>query len=304
MLFIVGLLTSVHCVAMCGGINLSQTVGKTGIMSSILYNLGRVISYTVIGIAVGALGSILSFSYTAQGIIKLIAGLLMLLMGINMLGIFPFLNKFLNPFRKINTNSKSPFIVGLLGGFIPCGPLQSMQIYALSTGSWWAGGLSMLLFSLGTVPLMFALGSMSSIMSKKFAKTMMTVGAILVTVLALSMFSQGWVLAGISTLYIGQNSSNVADNEIIDGVQIVNSTLTASKYPSITVKSGIPVKWTINAPSGSINGCNETMYINEYNIEYSFTTGENIIEFTPTDTGTFRYTCWMGMKTGTITVVE
>jgi plastocyanin domain-containing protein len=75
-------------------------------------------------------------------------------------------------------------------------------------------------------------------------------------------------------------------------------------YPAITVQAGIPVKWTINAPAGSINGCNNRMIIREYGIEHRFTTGENIIEFMPSKPGRFSYSCWMGMIRSSITVVE
>ena len=196
MLFVIGLLTSIHCVAMCGGINLSQCVpqqaatngGKfAALRPSILYNLGRVISYTVVGGIVGALGSVVSFSGTAKGIVQLAAGIFMVIMGLNMLNIFPWLRK-LNPrmpkifARKINEqkSSKSPLYVGLLNGLMPCGPLQAMQLYALSTGNPFKGALSMFLFSLGTVPLMFGMGALSSILSKKFTGKMMTTSAVLV----------------------------------------------------------------------------------------------------------------------------
>ncbi|MDR0708458.1 MAG: heavy metal transporter, partial [Spirochaetaceae bacterium] len=76
------------------------------------------------------------------------------------------------------------------------------------------------------------------------------------------------------------------------------------RYPAITVQQGIPVKWTINAPQGSINGCNNRMIIREYKIEHRFTPGENVIEFTPGKTGKFPYSCWMGMIRSSITVVE
>lgn len=327
MLFLIGLITSVHCVAMCGGINLSQcipqaerTEGKsrfTALRPSLLYNLGRVISYTAVGGIVGALGSAITFSGGMRGIMQLIAGVFMVIMGINMLGIFPWLRK-LNPrmpkifARKIDSkksSSKSPLIVGLLNGLMPCGPLQAMQIYALSTGSPFAGALSMLLFSLGTVPLMFGIGALSSVLTKKFTHKVMTVGAVLVVVLGLSMFSQGWSLSGFSLSALtpkGSDSAPAGDNQAKteDGVQIVNSTLSSGKYPAITVQAGTPVKWIINAPQGSINGCNNRIFIQEYNIEYQFKTGENVIEFTPTETGRFSYSCWMGMIRGSITVVE
>lgn len=326
MMFVIGLITSVHCVAMCGGINLSQCIPQNGTIKegsrfsslrpAFLYNLGRVISYTIVGFIVGALGSAITFSNTVQGGLKLVAGVFMVIMGINMLGIFPWLRR-LNPrmpkifANKINAEkvkSRSSFIVGMLNGLMPCGPLQAMQIYALSTGSPIAGALSMFLFSLGTVPLMFGLGVLSTVLSKKFTKKVMTVGAVFVVVLGLSMFSQGWSLAGFIDLPFISGTSNNEGSEssviVKDGVQVINSTLSPGSYPSITVQAGMPVKWVIDAPKGSINGCNYKLYINEYGIEHQFKSGENIIEFTPTKSGTFNYSCWMGMIRGTIAVTE
>jgi copper chaperone CopZ len=108
MLFLIGLLTSVHCIAMCGGINLSQCIPgslsgnvsakpkkSTVIIPSIYYNLGRVVSYTVVGAVVGALGAAITFSGSAKGIVQILAGVFMVIMGINMLGIFPSLHKFI-----------------------------------------------------------------------------------------------------------------------------------------------------------------------------------------------------------------
>jgi len=321
MLFIIGLLTSVHCVAMCGGINLSQCIPQaakqrgqdgrlTSLRPSFLYNLGRVISYTVIGGIVGALGSVISFSGSFKGIVQIVAGVLMVIMGLNMLNIFPWLRK-LNPHmpkifaRKLNKekNSNSPFYVGLLNGLMPCGPLQAMQLYALSTGDPLKGALSMLLFSLGTVPLMFGLGVLSSVLSQKFTKKVMSVGAVLVVVLGFSMFQSGLSLSGFAATPFDQStSSNVA--KIQDDVQIVNTTLNSGRYEPITVQAGIPVKWIITAENGSINGCNNRIYIPEYGIEKKFEIGENIIEFTPEKAGTYRYSCWMGMIRSTITVLE
>lgn len=329
MLFVIGLLTSVHCVAMCGGINLSQCIPhdetakeNSNFLSTLkptfLYNLGRVISYTIVGFIVGGLGSIITFSNTVQGILKLIAGIFMVIMGANMLNIFPWLRK-LNPrlpsvftrlIDKKKASSTSPLFVGLLNGLMPCGPLQAMQIYALSTGNPFAGAYSMFLFSLGTVPLMFGLGALSTALGKKFTHKVMTAGAVLVVVLGMSMFSQGLNLSGwfFPTIFADGSSSksdtSSEDIKVDNGVQIVNSTLSSGRYPTITVKEGMPVKWIINAPKGSINGCNNRIFIPEYNIEYQFKTGENIIEFTPSKTGTFPYSCWMGMIRSTIKVVD
>ncbi|MDR1389945.1 MAG: sulfite exporter TauE/SafE family protein [Treponema sp.] len=349
MLFVIGLVTSVHCLVMCGGINLSQCIsapvpaepaspvsasasapGKkySVLFPSILYNGGRVISYTFVGAAAGALGSVLTVSGRFQGVVQLAAGVFMVVMGINMLGFFPALRRFLPRMpkrfaRKIDkqkTSAKNPLVIGLLNGLMPCGPLQAMQLYALSTGSPIAGAVSMLLFGAGTVPLMFGAGALSSFLSnaggRVFTARVMKAGAVLVSVLGLVMFSNGWSLAGFTVTFLNpaslfspaaanrRNVSQVQEAPLIEnGVQIINSTLSGGRYPAITVEQGVPVKWIITAPQGSINGCNNRMIIREYGIEHHFKTGENIIEFTPQAAGKFSYSCWMGMIRSSITVV-
>lgn len=321
MLFIIGLITSVHCVAMCGGITLTQTLGQTqggryaALKPAALYNIGRVLSYTIVGFLVGALGSTITFSNTAQGVLKLIAGVFMVIMGLNMLGIFPWLRR-LTPRLPAALSGKlhargagrGPLVVGLLNGLMPCGPLQAMQIYALSTGSPYKGALSMLLFSLGTVPLMFGLGALSSLLSKRSARRVMTVGAVLVAVLGLSMLTQGVSLTGVTfsipAPQIVAQGGNTTQIDMEGGVQVVHSTLSSGKYPDIDVQAGVPVKWIIDAPDDSINGCNNRMILPEYGIEHTFEPGENVITFTPDSTGKFAYSCWMGMIRATITVTE
>lgn len=207
-LFVVGLITSLHCIAMCGGINLSQCVSYkqaeddpskiAKLKPSLMYNAGRVVSYTIIGGMAGALGYVVSFSGTAKGIVAIISGIFMVIMGLNMLNIFPWLRKFNPRMPKIfgdkvhnNNGRHGPFYVGLLNGLMPCGPLQAIQIYALGTGSFLAGAGAMLFFSLGTVPLMFGFGAVSSFLSGKFTHRMMKVSAVLVMILGIETASCG-----------------------------------------------------------------------------------------------------------------
>ena len=339
MLFIVGLLTSVHCIAMCGGINLSQCIpvvdddnGKTPknkiILPSLLYNTGRVISYSVIGFLLGGMGMLLTggggkgIPLLLQGILKIIAGMFMVIMGINMLGWIPLLRKFQIRFPqrladKINKKRRRenrPFFVGLLNGLMPCGPMQSMQIIALGSGNPVSGAAAMLMFSLGTVPLMLGFGSMVSALGKKYTKIVMRVGSVLVVVLGLAMLSQGVSLSGINMYRTGTEPAgiesedteelNVAKISASGDMQYVNSELDFGTYPEITVYSGIPVKWTINVPEEVINGCNYKMVISTYGITHEFTPGENVIEFTPGESGTVQYTCWMGMINGKINIID
>jgi len=330
-LFVIGILTSVHCVAMCGGINLSQCVpqksestdkgGVNNLMPSILYNAGRVVSYTIIGGVVGALGSVVSFSGPAKGIVAIGASIFMIIMGINMLNIFPGLRKFNPRMPKIfarligkekGASKNRPFYVGLLNGLMPCGPLQAMQLYALSTGDPIKGALSMLVFSLGTVPLMFGLGALSSFLSKQFTAKMMQVSAVLVIVLGFAMFQTGMAVSGIqlpsfsvSELFnfgSGSSAGNVAVVE--NGVQTVTSEVYSGSYEPITVKAGVPVKWTIHVGSGQLTGCNYRFEIKSLGIQYQLEEGDNVLEFTPTKTGKLSYNCWMGMVRSSVNVIE
>lgn len=329
MLFVIGLITSIHCIAMCGGINLSQTlqkradkeVSRTMFKNTFVYNTGRVISYTIIGGVLGIVGGLagigtgLQTSSLFQGILKLLAGLLMVLMGMNMLEIFPRRLKLylrLPAFiRRKTGKSKTPFLVGLCNGLMPCGPLQSMQIVALASGNAFVGALFMLCFSLGTVPLMLGFGFIFSSLGKRFTKQVLKFGAVLVVVLGLSMISQGSALSGIDSKVFSAFSKPEKTQEVQaklnetiekDGVQYVSSVLESGKYPDITIKAGEPVIWEIEADKGSINGCNYKILLKDFDMEYTFSEGENVIEFTPEKEGVYTYSCWMGMITGKIYV--
>ena len=100
MLFVIGLLTSVHCIAMCGGINLTQSTvsakeGAGVVRSNLAYNFGRVISSTVIGGVVGGIGSVVSFSGALKGAVTTAVGIIMIIMALSMLGVF-------RPLRKLS----------------------------------------------------------------------------------------------------------------------------------------------------------------------------------------------------------
>lgn len=262
MLFVIGILTSFHCVAMCGGIGLSQcniTAEDTDqghLRPSILYNLGRVLSYTIIGGVVGAIGNFVSFTGTVKGIVQLIAGLFMVIMGINMLNLFPWLKKLSPRMPAVISNriskekkkhNNGAFYVGLLNGLMPCGPLQAMQIYALSTASPVKGALSMFIFSLGTVPLMFGIGALSSYLNKKFAKNVAAVSGVLVVVLGMFMFARGMSLTGFVVPFDSDSPDMYVKAVIQDDVQVVTTTLSPGKYDVIKVQAGVPVRWIIKA---------------------------------------------------------
>jgi len=325
LLFLIGLLTSVHCIAMCGGICLSQSIptridGKepdrkrSSLRPAISYNLGRVISYTVIGGIVGGIGGVFSLSGTLKGAIPIVAGIFMVIMGLNMLNLFPWLRRLQPRLPKrlarivsVKQGGGRPMVIGLLNGLMPCGPLQAMQLYALSTGSPWKGAVAMLLFSIGTVPLMLSFGALSSVLTRQFTHKMLTVSAVLVIFLGVFMFNTGASLSDItlSSALSGSGSSQSGQQtEIADGKQFVTTQLTSRGYEPIVVQQGIPVIWNLQADAKSLNGCNSAIVIPAYNIQKNLVPGDNIIEFIPTESGVVNFSCWMGMIRSTITVTE
>ena len=200
MLFITGLLTSIHCISICGAINLMAVLDnsiKRNLKRPILYNLGRLISYTLVGGIVGFLGNVFQINSTISGIIIVIASILMLSMSLNMLGIIKF--KRFN-FFKYKTKSRNPFVIGILNGLMPCGPLQAMQVYALTTGSFIKGAISMILFGLGTVPLMLFTGVILNIIKAKEKIITIKFASILILFLSIVMLNRGLLSLNIDIL--------------------------------------------------------------------------------------------------------
>ena len=295
-----------------------------------MYNLGRVISYTVIGGIVGGVGSVLFLSETIKAVILVVAALGMLLMGLGMLGwlpwwLIPRMPAFMTKNLGKAGSGKGPLVVGLLNGFIPCGPLQAMQLYALATGSVLTGALSMLLFSLGTVPLMLGAGAIFSALKGKFTYVIQRVSAVLVVFFAVVMAASAFNLLGsrpaaIDTPQAASATAKPAEETqsllqqaldkgylpatVEDGVQKVKADLNPSVYPFIIVQKGIPVEFTITADEENITGCNQTVVFPAYEVKKALKAGDNVIKFTPEETGLVPYTCWMGMLDGRILVVD
>jgi len=324
-LFVFGLLTSIHCVGMCGGLVLSHSIGKTDssaetgsspagkkhvVLPSAVYSAGRLISYTVIGGLTGGLGQTLALSGVLKGLIPIIGGIFMILMAINMLGIFAGLRRlhFGLPkglLKKLGIGKpgyRSPFIVGLLTGLMPCGPMQIIQIYALGTKSILIGAVSMLVFALGTMPGLFGFGVIGSYISKGASKHILRVSAFLVAVLGVVMLSRGMALMGVQILPETRDSEYVR-SQINGEVQTVSIELQSGSFQAIEVYEGIPVEWIIHADQENLNDCNNEIIVPEYDLDIKLEAGDTLASFTPEEQGEYVYTCWMGMIKSKIRVV-
>ncbi len=175
--FVIGIIASLStCMAVVGGLvlSMSATFAKEGdkVRPQIMFHAGRLISFFVLGGVIGAIGSAFALNVSATFVLSLIIAVVMLVLGINLLEVFPWAKK-LQPSMpkflarhaygasKLN-HTVTPFLVGIATFFLPCGFTQSMQIYTLSTGSFLHGALTMGTFALGTLPVL-ALVSFSSL---------------------------------------------------------------------------------------------------------------------------------------------
>ncbi|QAA31056.1 sulfite exporter TauE/SafE family protein [Clostridium manihotivorum] len=323
MLFVIGAFTSIHCVGMCGGIMLSQSISikntnkYSNLKPALLYNAGRLISYTILGGIVGAIGSVFSITIGTQALISIIAGVFMVIMGFNLAGFkfFRGINIKL-PWSSCNTKkltSGKPLIVGLINGLMPCGPLQTMQLYALATGSAFRGATSMFIFALGTIPLMLVFGVAASFINSSNTKKLLKVSGVVVILLGFIMANRGFTLMGINISpmsFINSRtlSSNVKmsdDNKakMADGKQLINLTADGKGYtPNVVfLQKNVPAKLIIDGKQ--ITSCNNEIVFPSLNISKKLKAGENIVEFTPSDKD-IDYSCWMGMISGKIKVVD
>lgn len=175
--FAIGLIASVStCMAVVGGLVLSMSASfaKEGdkVRPQVLFHAGRLVSFFFLGGAIGALGSAFQLGATGTSALSIVVALVLLILGVNLLDVFPlakklqptmprFIGRRVHALKSVN-HTLTPLLIGVATFFLPCGFTQSMQLYALTTGSFSAGALIMSAFALGTLPVL-ALLSFSSL---------------------------------------------------------------------------------------------------------------------------------------------
>jgi sulfite exporter TauE/SafE len=164
--FLMGLFGSVHCIGMCGPLALAipsfQTKWWLIAVDKILYNIGRIITYSFLGLLIGLLGKQLWLAGVQQGV-SLFSGALIIMAGMSRLlkirlGQSTMLSKFLLPVNRALSyalkHKAGHLVVGLLNGFLPCGFVYLALIGAVNTLSVTASAAYMFWFGMGTFPLM------------------------------------------------------------------------------------------------------------------------------------------------------
>lgn len=299
-LLLAGFLTSFHCIGMCGAINLAVSKNSR---KSLLYNGGRIFCYTAIGFFAGLFGKTLSINQSLLCVIILLLSLFMIFLGLSMAGFFSVnFNHFSLP-SKLKTSSV--FLTGFLNGFMPCTPLITMQLYAVSTASPFKGAFAMLLFGLGTLPLMLGFSFVQNFLGGKKV-LLQKILAALILLMGLAMFLRGLTGLGINT---GSTDSNLkkwktAQINSEKTEQKIEINLSYDGYEDFAVQEGIPVTLIINAEEDYITGCNNRVISNDFDFDVALVPGKNEICFLPDKNGTFIYSCWMYMLKNKIHVYE
>src|SRR5229473_1837840 len=330
--FVIGIVASMStCIAVTGGLLVAVAAKYNAVGGSlsgvqrfkphIYFNVGRVVSYTILGGAIGALGSTFTLSADANGLLIIFASAVMIVLGLQMLKLLPPLGllaprmpKFIA--HKIHDLSEKEakggaFILGASTFFLPCGFTQALQLYVLAKGSFMTGALIMLAFSLGTLPALVSLSALSSFAKGSFQRYFLKFAGVAVVILGLFNIQSGLTLTAVGSensapvvaggpIVAGTKQATPATEQpvpIVDGKQIVDMKIVGYRYEPnrFAVVQGIPVEWRIDASKAA--GCGRILLAPRAGVRKLLPFGTTVIAFTPQEPGDIVFNCGMGMMT-------
>lgn len=318
--FLLGLVAATStCLAVAGGLLLAvmnkysqsnnHLTNVQKFKPHLYFNVGRIVSYTVLGGAIGVLGSILTLSQQITGIITIIASILMIIIGLQLLNVFPWLNHIPLKMPKFIANKvygateqkefkgSSAFLFGAATFFLPCGFTQALQLYTLGTGSFVTGALTMLAFSLGTLPALATIGVFTSFTKGSVQKYVTIFSALLIITLGIFNIGPGFNLTGATIGLPGSDTANSGiQPNVVGDKQVITLKVDGLSYSpnSFTLKKGVPVEWNIDGTKAQ--GCAQIISVPKLGILEQLPRGRiKTITFTPTETGKIVFSCGMGM---------
>ena len=231
--FTLGLVSSLHCVQMCGPIVLSYSVALTPtasatagssrslILGHVAYNAGRIFTYAALGAVAGLAGQTVGLVGRLAGVssaLAIVGGVLMLIAGLVMFGMFPAVKMLGAGFFRITSSFLRPlsslisspsvgrrFLLGLALGLLPCGLIYAALLRALATGSAFWGAATMGAFGAGTAGALLAVGIFSSALRKGFNRWGTQLAAASVTAMGALLIVRGTmpgILAGAQAAHV------------------------------------------------------------------------------------------------------
>lgn len=334
-----GLVTSVHCISMCGPMVVSYALKGTEdgtlaqrLVPNLAYQAAKLTSYTLVGVILGAIGS----AFNIDGIrpyIMLVAGGLMVILGLGMTGKVPWAAKLtprppkflmdaiVRTRRKAKDDAErgtsslgTPITFGLLTGLMPCAPLMGAQLAAAGTGSPILGGLAMLSFGIGTSPLMLAFGTASGLIPKRWKDRMMVALAAVVIVLGGVYIDRGLMRLGspvtfqtIRASVLGEQTTASTTTDFktgADGVVEVPLVIENVRFSpqNLSIPADKPVRLVVDRRES--NACSDQLSIPQLGISAVDlkANGTTTIDLPASKAGSYTLTCGMGMMSGRLTV--
>ncbi|PIQ67883.1 hypothetical protein CO173_00290 [Candidatus Uhrbacteria bacterium CG_4_9_14_3_um_filter_41_35] len=324
-IFMIGLVAAFSsCSAVVAGLivavstkaNKSKVVLKRAekMLPHLLFHAGRLLGFAGFGAMVGFIGQAFTLNPSLNAVLVIVLALFMIMIGVNLLGVLPRGLRVITPpkwlahkiHNLVHSERKAvPVTLGALTFFLPCGFTQSMQLFALSTGDPRLASLVMLTFALGTAPVLLGLSYGATSVKGQSLKRFTQMAGAFVVVLGISNITNGATLLGFSGLQFVDAKQVITGNQIIEGEQVIKMAVTSRgtyEPDFLTVTEGIPVRWEIEG--ADFMGCADSLILRAFGVNVNLETGKNIVNFTPTKTGRYTFSCSMGMVRGTMNVIS
>lgn len=316
------------CLAVTGGLLLTMAAKYNQVHGGatpwakfkplLMFNIGRLVSYFLLGGLVGVLGQSITLSSKMTGITNIVVALIMFYLALSLLKILPKKLFNIRPPKWLShkiadlsehEHPAAPFVLGALTFFLPCGFTQSLQLVALASGSFFTGSMTMFIFALGTLPALLSISAISAKAEGRTSKLFIRFSGTLVLVLSLFNLKSGLVLSGIDVPNFSRPSTEVTESAEeavtqVEGEQIINMTVNSFSYSpeTFTIKAGVPTT-IIATVKDDIWGCISVLTVPDFRLSVSLEKGENKLgPFTPTKD--FYITCPMGMFSARVTVTD
>lgn len=333
-----GLVTSLHCVSMCGPMVVTYALKGTEdgtvaqrITPNVAYQAAKIVSYMLVGLVLGTVGSALDLD-AIRPYVMVGAGLFMIVLALGMTGRAQWANK-LTPRppkflikalsatrRKAISDAEAdrsslatPITFGLLTGLMPCAPLMAAQLNAAASGSSLNGAVAMFAFGIGTAPLMLGFGTASSLIPKKLKERVMVALAVVVLLFGITYLNRGAMLLGspvtlqsVKQAVLGGGSDAAPTGEYVtaaDGVVEVPLTVANVQFQPATVDipADVPVRLVVDRQED--NACSDQLAIPQLGVLVDLAPfATTTIDLPATASGSYTLTCGMGMMSGQLRV--
>lgn len=337
LIFLTGLTTGgLTCLAVQGGLLTSLIASRAeedleakskrthSAIPILLFLVAKLVAYTILGFGLGFLGSKLQLGVEVRVGMLIFVGLFMIASALRIIDahpIFRYLSlqppKFFYKLLRSQTKSKdyfAPVMLGFLTVFIPCGTTQAMEVLAITSGDPVLGAGIMFVFVLGTSPIFFIVGLLTTKLSDIFHKYFLRLAAVLVAVLGFLSIQSGLSLAGypikFDLLEISAPSDQPAPKDAKSSVNVVNGIqeVTINVYPraytprNVEVSSSLPIR--INMVTGGTYACTNSLYFPTLRKEVFLQANQTtLIDLGTQAPGNIYYVCSMGMYSGNIKVI-